>query len=105
MWLFDKNGVQCLDPDMHWEDIHGLSRDVSHCALVDSNQRVHMPAELLDDPSSPFFIIYASSPCRKRWHWTKYRDPNPTYHFYTKPFSLKEVLMGVSVVIALKLGV
>jgi hypothetical protein len=104
VWFFNKDGVTSFDLDMHWLSIPNPSTD-RYWALVDSNQNVTMPATLLQDAGSPFFIIYASSPRSNRWNWVKYRYPATTYHFHTKPFSLKEIFMGVSAVIVLELGV
>ena len=103
VWFFDKNGVQCLDPDMDWLDIQGISEDDFYCALVDSNDNLEQTAMFIQHPGSPFCIIYASSPREYRWHWSKYHGI--TQYFYTKPFSVEEVLMGMSVFIFLEFGV
>ena len=92
VWLFDGNGVRCIDSRINWVNISGITRTDSHWALVDSNRGVADPAAVLYSHRSPFFIVQAASPRETQFGWTKYHGP--LRRFYTKPFSLEEIFVG-----------
>jgi hypothetical protein len=98
VWFFNASGVHRLEPKTDWKDVPTL--DSSCCALVDANYYVQTPAKVISSHGAPFFILQASSPRERNWHWIKYHGPSVS--FYTKPFSWEEILMGTSVTIKLE---
>ncbi|KAF5372044.1 hypothetical protein D9615_008077 [Tricholomella constricta] len=80
VWFFDKSGVCALESLMDWAAIPGISKKDSHWALVDSNWTVESPARC-----KLHLLVKIGGAGQGRSH-----------HFYSKPFSMEELLEGNS---------
>lgn len=99
VWFFHEEGVSLIDPGMYWRDVDGVDGcSNTTWALVDSNRSMNSPASVLCRRNAPFFIVEAASPRKGRWDWTKDRGYSMVM-FYTKVFSLQEMLQGMYIYI------
>lgn len=93
LWFFDEKGVDHVryQDVLSWRDLVGSNYvGAPIWALVDSST---IPDDVLWWGTSPFFVVQAASPRERHWAWTKHH--RLTTVFYTKPFSLQELLHGV----------
>jgi hypothetical protein len=90
LFLFNANGVKAISSSTQ---LYPKSEEYQRAwALVDINQHVQTPAEMLG-PNSPFFLIMASSPRASRWQWVQ-RYRAPVAFWLMKPFTLAELIQA-----------